>query len=262
MSDFGVDVEQRDGVAWLVIRNPSRMNALRLEMWEAIPPIVARLDADPAVRVCVVRGAGSEAFASGADISEFETVRRDGPSAAAYEQSTSRAFDALLAFQKPLVAMIHGFCLGGGMAVAACADLRVGADDARFSIPAGRLGLGYEFRGIERLVRVLGPSATAEFFFTARRYTADEALRIGLLNQLRPKAELERFTEEYAVTIAGNAPLTLRAAKRAIAAASSDPDDRDMASVMGAIRACFDSGDYAEGVRAFLEKRPPRFRGA
>ena len=262
MDEFGLDV-QRDqtGVVWVSLRNPARLNAVRLEMWQALPDVVRDLEADRSVRVLVLRGAGEEAFASGADISEFTTHRRDAASAAVYEAVTARAFAALLGIEKPVVAMIHGVCIGGGLAIAACADLRLAADDARFALPPARLGLGYHQQGVERMVALLGPSAAAELFFTARQYTADEALRIGLVNRVVPRAELRAVTGRYADDIAANAPLTLRAAKRAILEVQRTPEARDPAAVARLIAACFESADYAEGVRAFLEKRSPRFRG-
>jgi enoyl-CoA hydratase/carnithine racemase len=262
VSDFGIDVVHGDaGLAWLVLRNPARLNAVRYEMWEALPEVVGALAADAAVRVVVLRGAGDEAFASGADITEFETHRKDATSAAAYERTNGRAFEALLALEKPLVAMIHGVCVGGGLAIAACADLRLAADDARLALPAARLGLGYHFNGVERLVNLVGPAAAAEIFFTARQYTAAEALRIGLVNQVLPKQDLEALTARYAAGIAANAPLTIRAAKRAIAEALRAPAERDLAGLRRMIAGCYESADYAEGVRAFLDKRRPRFQG-
>jgi enoyl-CoA hydratase len=262
VSEFGIDVERgAHGIAWIILRNPARLNAVRFEMWEAIPAVVATLAADRDVRVLVMRGAGHEAFASGADISEFATHRKDPASAAAYEQTNGRAFSALLSCEKPLVAMIEGVCIGGGLALAACADLRVAADDVRMALPPAKLGLGYAFSGVERLVHLVGPAAASEIFFTARTYSAEEALRIGLVNQVVPKSDLESFTRRYAEGIAGNAPLTLRAAKRAIAEIGRDPAVRDLDGVKRLIAECFASADYAEGVRAFLEKRPPRFRG-
>jgi enoyl-CoA hydratase len=262
VSEFGIDVERdAQGIAWMILRNPARLNAVRFEMWEAIPGLVAELAADRAVRVIVLRGAGNEAFASGADISEFATHRKDAASAAAYEQVNGRAFAALLALEKPLVAMIQGVCIGGGLALAACADLRVAADDTRLALPPARLGLGYAFSGVDRLVSLMGPAAASEIFFTARTYTAAEALRIGLVNQVVGKADLEAFTRTYVEGIAANAPLTIRAAKRAIAETQRDPAVRDLETVRRLIAECFASADYAEGVRAFLEKRKPNFRG-
>ena len=262
MSDFGVDVEHRaDGVAWLVLRNPDKRNAVRLEMWQAIPDAIAALANDPIVRVIVLRGHGDEAFASGADISEFATHRRDAASAAAYEAVTARAFAALVTCEKPLVAMVQGVCIGGGLAIAICADLRIAADDTVMALPPARLGLGYHQAGVERVVAVVGPSAAAEMFFTARQYTAAEALAMGLVNRVVAKADLVAATERYAHEIAANAPLTIRAAKRTIAEVQRPPAERDGVAVAALIAACFESEDYAEGVRAFLDKRRPRFRG-
>ena len=262
MSEFGIDLERGDeGIAWMVLRNPARLNAVRYEMWQAIPDLMHDLGHDPSVRVLIMRGFGHEAFASGADISEFETHRKDAASAAEYERTNGRAFEVLTAFEKPLIAMIEGVCVGGGLAIALCADLRIAADDSRFAIPAARLGLGYAYAGLERVVHLVGPSAAAEIFFTARTYTAEEALRIGLVNQVAPKADLEAFTLRYASGIAHNAPLTLRAAKRAIAESQRDAADRDLEALRRMIAACFESRDYAEGVRAFLHKRRPVFRG-
>ncbi len=262
MSDFGIDVErQSNGVAWIVLRNPARLNAVRLEMWQALPVAVQKLGADAAVRVIALRGHGDEAFASGADISEFATHRKDAASAAAYEQTTAQAFSALLTCEKPVVAMIHGICIGGGLAIASCADLRLAAADARFVLPAARLGLGYHQSGVERMVQLLGPSGAAELFFTARQYTAAEALRIGLVNQVVAKADLEEATAKYVGSIAANAPLTLRAAKRAIMESQRDPAERNREAVTHLVAACFESADYVEGVQAFLDKRRPQFRG-
>jgi len=255
-----IRVHKEGAIGWIVFDHPERRNAITGEMWRRIPDATAELAADPDVRVAVLRGEGDVAFVSGADISEFQE-QRSGERAMAYEERNARAFEALAAFEKPLLAMIHGFCVGGGLAIAIHADLRYAADDARFALPAGRLGLGYPAGSLRSLVRLVGPAVTKDLFFTARGFGGEEALRLGLLNELAPKARLESRVREVADQIAGNAPLTLRAAKRVIEDCGRDPADRDPGAVHAAIRDCFVSEDYQEGIRAFLEKRPPIFRG-
>ena len=249
-------------LGWILIDHPERRNAISAAMWGALAEAAEKLDADPSVRVIVLRGAGELAFVSGADISEFESRRTGGASAQIYEEGTQRAFGALGSVAKPMIAMIHGFCVGGGMATALAADLRYCADDAVFAIPAAKLGLGYHAGGIEALTALVGPSTAREIFFTARRYRAEDALRLGLVNAVYPKAELETRVREIAAQIAGNAPLTIRSVKRISRELARRPDQQDHEAIRGSIQRCFDSEDYKEGVRAFLEKRPPRFVGS
>ena len=256
-----IHVEKEGALGWLVFDHPERRNAISHEMWEALPKAALALDEDADVRVVVLRGAGDVAFVSGADISEFEGRRTGGDAAADYEATTGRAFGAIANLAKPVLAMIHGFCVGGGLATALAADLRYAADDARFAIPAARLGLAYHPGGVEALAAVVGPSAAKEILFSARRYDAAEALALGLVNRVYPKAALEREVRALAGAIAENAPLTVRSAKLVVRELAREGAQRDRAAMADSIRACFESADYKEGVRAFLEKRAPRFRG-
>jgi enoyl-CoA hydratase/carnithine racemase len=249
------------GIGWIIFNNPERRNALSLDMWRAVAEIVEQYANDDEVRVAVMAGAGDKAFVSGADISEFEKHRSSAEAEKEYNRISATAQAALTGFDKPLIAMIQGFCIGGGLAVALQADIRIASDDSQFAIPAARLGLGYGFGGLRTLANLVGPAMAKEILFTARRFSSAEALRIGLVNRVVSRDELEPTVRDLAGMIANNAPMTVRAAKAAIGEALKDPADRDLAMIDRMVRACFDSEDYVEGRRAFMEKRKAVFKG-
>lgn len=255
-------IAEIDGpIGWLVFNNPARRNAVSVDMWQAIPEIIAAYERDPAVRLIVLKGAGDKAFVSGADISEFETARSSPEAVARYEAIGNSAQQAIETASKPTVAMIHGFCMGGGVGVALACDLRIASESARFGIPAARLGISYRLHGVQRLIELVGPAFAKEIFFTARRFTAAEAHGMGLVNRVLPDGELESFVRSYASMIGENAPLSLAATKGIIAEVMKPSSAIDAARCEELVRRCFNSEDYIEGRRAFMEKRKPNFAG-
>jgi enoyl-CoA hydratase/carnithine racemase len=255
-------VARKEGaIGWVIFNNPARHNATSYEMWLSLPIVLEAYCNDPEVRVIILRGEGDKAFSAGADISQFKE-KRTGPEAVKeYNSASDKAGMALRECTKPLIAMIRGYCIGGGAGVAVSCDLRIAADDARFAVPAAKLGLGYRFDGIRRLADIVGPSFAAEIFYTARQFSAHEALQMGLVNRVVPAAELASYTLDYAARIAENAPLTLAAVKRSLIEYVKDSGRRDVDRCNRMVDACFESEDYREGQAAFMEKRKPKFRG-
>ena len=260
MSDH-ILVKQDGGIATVVFNRPQVRNAISLAMWGEIVEIMGRLSNDDAVRAVLIRGAGQDAFASGADISEFKENRKDRESAIAYNKTVEEAEVAIRNCPKPTVAMIFGFCMGGGMAIALACDLRFAAEGSRFGIPAAKLGIVYDFDAVRQLVDLIGPAYAKDILYSARAMHADEAFRIGLVQRLVPAAGLEEQTLEYLKTVAANAPLSVRGAKAQMAAIFESASASHREQMQAARLETFDSEDYKEGTRAFLEKRPPRFSG-
>ena len=253
---------RKDGrVGYLIFNNPERHNAVSLEMWARTAEILEDFAKDEAVRVVVITGAGGKSFVSGADISKFESERASLDATKIYNATVGRANESIFDFAKPTIAMIRGYCIGGGLGLAVCCDLRICSDNSRFGIPAAKLGLGYGFPGVKRLVDLVGPAFAKEIFFTARQFDAEEARIMGLVNRVVPTAELEDYVKNYADTIANNAPLTVKAAKFIVGQAAKDESKRDLARCAEMVERCFTSNDYTEGRRAFMEKRAPAFTG-
>jgi len=253
---------QRDGaIATVVFNRPNVRNAISLSMWEDLARVTTDLAKDDAVRAIVYRGAGTQAFGSGADISEFTENRKDTATAVRYNAQTEAAYTAIRACPKPTVAMIFGYCMGGAMAVAMACDLRFAAQGSRFGIPAARLSIIYGAAAVGQLIDLVGPAYAKDILFSARTVSDREALAIGFIQRLVPAADLEKTTHEYLATLADNAPLSVRGSKAAIQAYLAGWTDENRARLRALQIEAMTSEDYREGTGAFLEKRRPKFQG-
>ncbi len=248
-------------IGYVIFNNPERHNAVSLDMWMRTSEILEDFRNDDDVRVVVITGAGGKSFVSGADVSRFESERSSQDATKLYSEKVGAANEAIYEFPKPTIAMIRGYCIGGGLGLAVCCDLRICSDNSKFGIPAAKLGLGYGYSGVKRLSDLVGPAFTKEIFFTARQFDAEEARVMGLVNRIVKPEELETYVKNYAETIAGNAPLTVKTAKFIANEAVRDESRRNLARAAEMVEACFQSSDYVEGRRAFMEKRKPAFQG-
>ena len=254
-------VEKRGAVGWIVFDQPVRRNAINGDMWRGIAPAMAQFDRDPEVRCVAFRGAGTEAFSAGADISEFESRRASEESVGQYDTLLDQVLHAIQDSPKPSVAMIYGFCLGGGLEIALACDLRYCAASAQFGIPAAKLGLAYNVEGHKRLLETVGHARAREIMFLGRRYNADEALAMGLVHQVLPERDLDPFIAKILSDLSANAPLSILNSKTIIEEYVKSAGAPDHVRMQAAIERCAKSADYAEGRRAFMEKRKPQFRG-
>ncbi len=248
-------------VGIMTFNNPEKHNAVSFDMWTAVETILDDFVRDPEVRVVVLTGAGGKAFVSGADISKFADERQSEDAVQRYNALVEKIYSHIYEFPKPTIAMIRGHCIGGGLNLAICCDVRIATDGSRFSLPAAKLGLGYGYPGLRRYMQTVGAPVTKEIFFSARQYNATDALARGMINSIVADGELEPTVMDLANTIAGNAPLTVATVKQCLIEAQKDPDARDLDRCAAMVKACFTSNDYVEGRRAFLEKRKPVFTG-
>jgi enoyl-CoA hydratase len=254
-------VEKQGPVGWLTFNNPARRNAISIDMWEAIPQALDRFEQDSQIRVIVLKGEGDKAFVSGADVSQYEKQRSSAEGIQHYEEIAVRVQERLQSCDKVVIAMIRGYCLGAGVNIALCCDLRLAAEDARLGIPAAKLGLGYRASSLKNLVDTVGPAYAREVLVTGRQFGAEEAKTMGLVHRVAPVAGLESLVLEYCAMISDNAPLTIRASKRIVRELIKSGPTFDAQACAALVKQCFDSQDYIEGRRAFMEKRKPVFQG-
>jgi enoyl-CoA hydratase len=261
MSAGRLQVEKRGAVGWIVFDQPAKRNAINGAMWRGIPEAMARFDADSEVRCVAFRGAGTEAFAAGADISEFDKIRSEQAAVGEYDGLLDRVLHSIQDSRKPSVALIHGFCMGGGLEVALACDLRYCGASAQFAIPAAKLGIAYNVEGHKRLLETVGHARAREIMFLGRRYDAAEGLAMGLVHRVLPDAELDAYVDEVVATLLANAPLAIANSKTILEEYAKATGAPDAAAMHRAIERCVQSDDYKEGRRAFMEKRKPRFTG-
>ena len=254
-------VEKKGAIGWITFNDPAKLNAMSYDMWAGLAPALSSFANDDDIRVVVLTGAGDKAFVSGANISQFDQLRTAADAVAEYERVAEGSQNALYNFPKPTVARIKGYCVGGGLNLALCCDVRIASEDSTFFLPAGKMGLGYRFSAIRNLVTAVGPANALDIFLSARRFNAQEALQKGLVQLTAPLDVFDSTVEDYLSKMAANAPLTLAAGKQMIRQFQQLPANTDLEQMRQLMQQCFDSEDYAEGKRAFAEKRAPKFRG-
>jgi len=250
-----------EGVGYITFNNPEKHNAVSIEMWDALEKILDEFRSSKDIRVIVLNGAGGKSFVSGADISKFDKERSSKEAVLSYNKRTQKVYELLETFPKPTIAMIDGYCIGGGLNLAVCCDIRICSEKSKFAMPAAKLSLGYPFSSIKRLFDVMGPGMAKHFMFTAEKISASEALACGLVQKLVSEENIETYVRDYALTISHNAPLTIKAMKQIGIEIFKNPDERDLLLCEQLASACFDSEDYKEGRKAFMEKRKPNFKG-
>ena len=253
-------IQKNGAIGTVIISNPTKFNAMTLAMWQRLPAALKELDEDPEIRVMIVKGEGERAFISGADISEFDALRDVQEAQDSFDLAVSNAYQAPSLCRKPVIALIRGICFGGGLGFAAACDVRLCAADARFRMPAARLGLGYDPEGIKRFMDVMGYANTADICYSARVFQAEQALQMGFVSQVFDVQEYEQATQAYVNLVAQNAPLTIAAAKLSMTQYLKPESRRDFDTVKNLVAQCYTSADYAEGRIAFAEKRAPVFQ--